>query len=329
MSADWTVSEKDDETTFSINTEEAHAMIRFKISPYPGDSFQEQYAEFNAAIDGIGEGDDTFVRQEIKKYPVDDNLYLIGEFTKSDRDYITAFLADKASDSVITIMLADNTLGSSFASEFYSVLDSTEAGEGKLPTQQVWDSADASSASASAENAEVTEDTESFSSDKQWEALEALGNVEVSNGILTVSLTLPAEFAEGATQEALDADAGETYQSAVLNEDGSVTFRMTKEQHRKMLNSIRESIDESLQTLIDDNEHYNIAAIDYNRSMTEFNIQLDGNEPSMADEFAVLEIYMYGGMYSIFTGEKVDNITVNYYAADGTVIETANSSEMQ
>ena len=320
MPAYWTVSENDDETTFSIDNETTHTMIRFRISSYPGDSFQEQYAFFNAAIDGIGEGDDSFVRDEIKKYPVGDFIYLIGEFTKSDRDYITAFLADKISGSTITIMLADNTLGNSFSDEFYRVLDSTETEQDKIPSQQIWDNAEVSSASSTIETA---------SSDEEWEALEALGDVEVSNGLLIVSLTVPAQYAEGATKEKLDAGAGENYQSAVINEDGSVTYKMTKEQHRNMLASIRDSIDDSLQEIIDDNEHYSISTIDYNKSITEFNIHLDGNELSLGDSFIAFGFYMIGGMYNVFTGQNVDNIVVNYYSADGTLIETANSSEMQ
>ena len=274
MPVDWNLSEEENEATFSINTEESHAMIRFKTSPYPGDSFQEQYTGFNAAIDGIGEGDVSFVREEIKKYPVGDYVYLIGEFTKADRNYTIAFLADKVSETGITIMLGDNTLGDSFSDEFYRVLES------------------------------VT------SSDEQWE-----------------EITVPAQYAEDITQEKLDAEAGENYQSAVINKDGSVTYTMTKKQHQIMMYNIRNSIDEDLQELIDDNEHYNISAIDYNTPMTEFNILLDGDKASSDDSSAALEIYTYGKLYNVYMGQNVDNIAVNYYAADGTFLETANSSE--
>lgn len=302
MPVDWNLSEEENEATFSINTEESHAMIRFKTSPYPGDSFQEQYTGFNAAIDGIGEGDDSFVREEIEKYPVGDYVYLIGEFTKADRNYLIAFLADEASETGITIMLGDNTLGESFSDEFYRVLDSTEAGEDKIPSQEVWDNAESPSGSNT---------TEVASTDEQRE-----------------EITVPAQYAEDITQEKLDEEAGENYQSAVINKDGSVTYKMTKKQHQIMMYNIRNSIDEDLQELIDDNEHYNISAIDYNTPMTEFNILLDGDKASSDDSSAALEIYAYGKLYNVYMGQNVDNIAVNYYAADGTFLETANSSEL-
>ena len=63
---------------------------------------------------------------------------------------------------------------------------------------------------------------------EDMDELSKIGDIEVENGILTVSITLPAEYMEGVTQEQLDAGKGTTYQSATLNDDGSVTYKMTK-----------------------------------------------------------------------------------------------------
>ena len=52
-------------------------------------------------------------------------------------------------------------------------------------------------------------------------------------------LTLqPSFFEEGTTQESLDAEAGEDYISAILNDDGSVTYEMNGQQYVNLLGQI-------------------------------------------------------------------------------------------
>ena len=42
-----------------------------------------------------------------------------------------------------------------------------------------------------------------------------------------------------------------------------------------------------------------------------------------------MALYMYGGMYGIFAGEKVDNVQVDFVNADsGEIISTGNSKDM-
>lgn len=164
--------------------------------------------------------------------------------------------------------------------------------------------------------------------DEGWDKLESLGKIQTENGIFFVEITIPADLAGSEiTQESIDANAGETYTSGVLNEDGSVTYKMTKKQHKAMMDTIIESLDNALQELVDD-ENNAITEIRHNKDFTEFDVTLSTTELGLTESFLVLGFYMYGGMYAIFTGEEADNIRVNYYAPDGTLIETANSAEM-
>ena len=163
--------------------------------------------------------------------------------------------------------------------------------------------------------------------DAAWDALEGLGKIETENGLFYVSITLPAEFAGDITQESIDANAGETYTSGKLNEDGSVTYKMTKKQHKAMLDSLNETIDAGLQELVDSPD-YAFTQITHNADFTSFDVHLSTEEVGFTEGFMALGFYMYGGMYSIFTGREVDNIAVNYYSASGALISTANSSEM-
>lgn len=163
---------------------------------------------------------------------------------------------------------------------------------------------------------------------EDMDELSKIGDIEVENGILTVSITLPAEYMEGVTQEQLDAGKGTTYQSATLNDDGSVTYKMTKQQHREMLKSMSDSVDQSMQELIDD-DNYTITGITHNDDYTVFDVTLEGTEVGFADSFTSMVFYMYGGMYGIFSGTETDHVVVNLLDPDGNVIESYDSANME
>jgi hypothetical protein len=164
---------------------------------------------------------------------------------------------------------------------------------------------------------------------EDMEALAAIGEVAVENGILTVSVTLPASLVgEGADQTKLDAEAGSRYQSARVNEDGSVTYKMTKAQHQEMLTSLKESIDGAIQEMID-SEEFHYGQIKYNSNMSVFDATMTVSELGLADSFAIVAFYMYGGIYQIFCGDKSDSIQVNFYGPDGALITNADSADMQ
>ena len=164
--------------------------------------------------------------------------------------------------------------------------------------------------------------------DEGWDQLASLGKVETENGILFVTITFPADFVgEDVTQESLDEKAGTNYLSAKLNEDGSVTYKMTKKQHKEMMNEFVKNMDDGLQELVD-NAEYSIAEINHNKDFTSFDVTLDTKELGLTESFMTLGFYMYGGMYALFSGKKADNVAVNFYNSEGTLIHTANSKDM-
>ena len=160
--------------------------------------------------------------------------------------------------------------------------------------------------------------------------LEAIGDVDVDKGLFNVEITVPKDFIGDTTQEKLDESVKEKgYKSATLNSDGSVTYVMTKAQHEEMLSGIRDSIDQSLSEMVGSSDYPNITAVTANDDYTSFTITTKNAEPDLAESFAVMGLYMYGGMYGIFSGETVDNIHVDFVNADsGEIISSANSKDM-
>jgi hypothetical protein len=172
-------------------------------------------------------------------------------------------------------------------------------------------------------------DTESDVDDSLSE-LEAIGDVDVDKGLFNVTITVPKDFIGDTTQEDIDKSVKEKgYKSGTLNDDGSVTYVMNKEQHNELMKGIKESIDNSLAEMIGSENTPNITDVKANDDYTSFTVTTKSTELGLAESFSVMAFYTYGGMYAIFNGEKVDNIHVDFVNADsGEVISSANSSDM-
>ena len=162
---------------------------------------------------------------------------------------------------------------------------------------------------------------------EDWDQLAAIGDVQVENGVMTVSLNVPADLAKNIRQETIDAGIGTQYQAAFRNQDGSITYKMTKEQHQAMLEQLAVSFDNSLQEMID-NENYTISNITRNNDFTVFDISLDGAEPSVSDSFAAFSLYMYGELYGVFNGKRPEHVIVNYLDSNGNLIDSDDSATM-
>ena len=161
--------------------------------------------------------------------------------------------------------------------------------------------------------------------------LDALGDIEVDKKLFDVTITIPADYmGEEATQADLDVTCAEKgYKSITLNEDGSATYVMTKAQHKEMMDETCALIDQSLNEMIGSESYPNITAIEANEDYTEFVVTTKSAELDMAEAFSVMGFYIYGGLYAIYNGVEVDNISVKFVNADtGKVISESNSADL-
>ena len=161
--------------------------------------------------------------------------------------------------------------------------------------------------------------------------IDAVDNVSVDSGLFDVTLTIPVDFVEeDMTQEKLDQVAAESgYQSATLNADGSITYVMTKAQHNKMMEGIRESIDESLSSMGNSDDYPGMVSVKANDDYTKFTVTMSTDEVGMESSFAVMMFYISSGMYHVFNGTEVDNVNVQYVKeGTGEILQESNSSDM-
>ena len=177
----------------------------------------------------------------------------------------------------------------------------------------------------------ATNSTTSTETTTGFEDLEAIGELEVDQNLFTVEITVPADFlGEGITQESLDADvAASNYISAKLNDDGSVTYVMTKAVHDEMMVGVRDNIQQALDEMVGSEEFPSFTKVEANDDFTQFTVETTSTELGLVESFSVLGFYMFGGMYHAFNGTQVDDIAVTFINADtGDTVGEAHSSDM-
>ncbi len=154
--------------------------------------------------------------------------------------------------------------------------------------------------------------------------------IRVEKEIFDVTLNIPADFIDDeTTQESLDLAVSEKgYQSAMLNDDGSVTYVISKTQHKEMMEELETSIKDGLGEMVNSEEYPNLVSIDTNNDYTEFTVVTENETPDFAEMLSTMIFYMYGGMYNAFNGSKADNISVKFVnESSGNVVKEANSRD--
>jgi hypothetical protein len=176
----------------------------------------------------------------------------------------------------------------------------------------------------------ISESSIGGTEDETKDNLEAMGGVGVEKGLFNVELTIPAQFVGEQTQEELNELSKKMgYKSITLNEDGSAKYILTKQQHKDMMAELNTNINTSLSEMIGSEDYPNYTDITANENFTEFVITTKSTELSMTENFSALGLYMYGGMYNIFNGTPVDNVSVKFINTDtGAEITTMNSKNM-
>lgn len=161
--------------------------------------------------------------------------------------------------------------------------------------------------------------------DDAVQQLSDLGSVEMIDGVPVVTLTLPAEYASQITLD--DLKDSSAYVDATINEDGSVTYKLTKEQYENMYRTMKAACDKAIKYL-EDSGQFSIKKVEHSDSYAEFKVTLEGEKLGLIDSLSALTLYMYGGLMGMLKGKVPEHVTVSYYSADGKFIKTADSANI-
>lgn len=145
--------------------------------------------------------------------------------------------------------------------------------------------------------------------------------VEVEENLLTVEITLPASFWEDSEETVEEyanrmKDEGK-FKDVTANSDGSVTVKMSKADHKKMLEEFKAEI----VSMFPDESYPSIYRIEINDDYTD--CRLIVNQAAFENSFdgiAILGVSLGAQMYHIFEGEP-DAVTVIHYIDEETNTE--------
>lgn len=183
---------------------------------------------------------------------------------------------------------------------------------------------------AQEENQETDVESEDIVSDN--EETENNESINVDKGLLSVEVTIPADFLEtGEEDQDIDEIIAEAKDSGIKevieNEDGSLTYKMSKSTHKELMKAIRQGIEESMDDMINDEDFASIQDITTNKSFSEFTMIVD-KEPfeNSMDSFAVLGIIFGSMYYQLFDGIDVDDYEVLVQFEDANTGEIFNEA---
>ena len=145
-----------------------------------------------------------------------------------------------------------------------------------------------------------------------------------------VTLVIPTLYENISTQEEADEIRDRNgYESASLEEDGSLTIVMSRSQYEELLSSFRESVDRGIEEIVSEDYGSSIEKIEYNDDYSVFTVTVTGEEIGPVERQTAEELVMYGTLYHIYTAGDADHIRVDYVSREsGEVIESADSGSL-
>lgn len=151
----------------------------------------------------------------------------------------------------------------------------------------------------------------------------AIDDIVVDKGLFDVSITIPAEFISDPDKMISEANATEGIESCTLNEDGSVTYIMTKEAHEKMIEEFKSGFDESFNSQLNSGIYTSITKVEHNEDFTDFTIYVSDYElyKGSMDGMIQISILLYVGYYDALRGETTDESQLKFTVVDDSTGE--------
>ncbi|NLA11540.1 MAG: hypothetical protein GX883_05385 [Firmicutes bacterium] len=148
-------------------------------------------------------------------------------------------------------------------------------------------------------------------------------SVEVDKGLFDVTITMPASMVDSENIEATVAEAKEQgIKEVVVNEDGSVTYRMSKSVHSQMMKDLKEGFHETVEDYKSGDEFASVKDIKYNKNLTSITLMVEKETfENSLDSFAVFGLGFVAMYYQLFDGIKADNIAVTIDIQDSATGE--------
>lgn len=157
------------------------------------------------------------------------------------------------------------------------------------------------------------------------------GTMEVDKGLLNVNVTMPASFFSDMTPEEIQTAAQEQgYSKCVINQDGSVTYTMTRGKYNEIMEEMKTSLDESIADLVNgENAVESFLKIEYTDNLSEIDVYVDPDTYSSLDSMYAISFYILGAYYQVFGGTSPDDVDVVVNFINNNTNEIIDSASYQ
>ncbi|MEE3805631.1 hypothetical protein V2H29_01560 [Lysinibacillus fusiformis] len=151
--------------------------------------------------------------------------------------------------------------------------------------------------------------------------------LKVDKGLLNVEVTIPATLYKGQDIDSIISEAKNSgIKEVIKNDDGSLTYKMSKSEHKKMMKELKERIVKSVEELKTSEDFASINDVVYNKSFSEFTLTVNKEKfEGSFDALASFGLALAGMYYQLFNGADVEHYKVTVYIKDesnGEVFDT-------
>lgn len=141
--------------------------------------------------------------------------------------------------------------------------------------------------------------------------------INVDKGLFNVKVTLPASMFKDQNVDTVISDAKKKGIIVTKNDDGSLTYKMSRAQHKKMMDDIKTNINKSIEDMKSNKDFTSIKDVTHNTSFSEFTLLVDeATYQNSFDSLASLGLGFSGMMYQLFNGADPNNYKVKISVKD-------------
>ncbi|WP_264737705.1 hypothetical protein [Cytobacillus firmus] len=168
-------------------------------------------------------------------------------------------------------------------------------------------------------SSEEKKDTGTEQTSKEADKKSEDGNesVKVDKGLLNVGVTLPASMFEGEDMDSSIAEAEKEGIKVTKNDDGSVTYKMSKAKHKEMMKEMETELQKTIADTKNGEDYPSVKEVSHNKGYSEFTLEVEREAyENSFDGFAVFGLGLSGMFYQLFNGVGPEKYEVKILVKD-------------
>lgn len=190
---------------------------------------------------------------------------------------------------------------------------SAEPESGKEPAEPRNEAAEA--AETASEAAPAEEEPKSTPGVEEAEPEAAEPETSEPGSQRSIEITVPAKYA----------DVRYRVGEVTWNPDDSATYRLTEEEHERLLADVQSDIQQELNEMCASPYFLDFSSIEANEDCTVFTVVCLSIETTMAEQESVAQLFEYGRKFAAYEGREPGNIHIDYMTKIGNTFVMRDS----